>query len=664
MKKVLILTAGFGEGHNAAARNLRDALEHVSDEVKVEVLDLFESTYGSFNTLVKRAYLGMVQYTPALWGGLYSLLDNSTMVENRLGGFTKLKHALGDILHETQPDCVVSTYPVYAHVIRELYKDHAGRPFRFITIVTDSITVNSAWFRAPSDLYCVPNEATAQVLRDGGVDASTVRVLGFPVSHLLTQPSRNPPPVPAQGVARRILYIINTGKKKAGKVMERLLELPDTHLTITVGRDAELKAELLGRFARHSEHVAIFGWTNLMPQLMQQSHLVITKAGGATVQEAIAARCPLIINQVIPGQEEGNARLVQQYGLGAVADRNREVPGLIEDAFAKEGKRWLRWRENLAALSQPDAALRIAELVLAECEWRDPGGNGKVRLFDAAPATHSRSTGGSASMSARMLLCDFHTHTNYSDGKLTVSELVDFYGRRGFDCICVTDHLADPRRLIGKLVKLSNLVLGENQLDEYFDVLERERKRAWRKYSMLVMTGIEFNKDGYTKKTSAHLLGIDLKAPIPGALDLPETIARIHAQGGLAVASHPHLIRSEWGKNTLYLWENQELFAPLLDAWEIANRDNLFTPVGHKQLPYIANSDFHKPKHIQSWKTLLYCEKHPEAIKDCIRRNENISITFYRDNGQGVEALAQPALSGEPRVIHIQQPLPLKAARA
>ena len=45
MKKVLILTAGFGEGHNAAARNLRDALEYLSDEVKVEILDLFESSY-------------------------------------------------------------------------------------------------------------------------------------------------------------------------------------------------------------------------------------------------------------------------------------------------------------------------------------------------------------------------------------------------------------------------------------------------------------------------------------------------------------------------------------------------------------------------------------------------------------------------------------------
>jgi len=153
------------------------------------------------------------------------------------------------------------------------------------------------------------------------------------------------------------------------------------------------------------------------------------------------------------------------------------------------------------------------------------------------------------------------------------------------------------------------MTISEDQLEEYFDVIERERQRAWRKYNMIVLTGIEFNKDGYTRKTSAHLLGIDLKAPIPSALDLTDTIAHIHAQGGLAVASHPHIMKSEWGKNTLYLWENHEKYAPLIDAWEIANRNNIFDCVGMKRLPFLANSDFHKPKHIYSWKTLLYCER-------------------------------------------------------
>jgi hypothetical protein len=172
---------------------------------------------------------------------------------------------------------------------------------------------------------------------------------------------------------------------------------------------------------------------------------------------------------------------------------------------------------------------------------------------------------------------------------------------------------------------------------------------------MLLLTGVEFNKDGLTKKSSAHLLGIDLQAPIASSLDLPETIAHIHTQGGLAVASHPHVFKSEWGKNTLYLWENQDLFAPLLDAWEIANRNDIFSPVGLMRLPFIANSDFHKPKHIYSWKTLLQCDKDPEAIKSCIRRNEHVSITLYREGGLLPVALREPppapAQHGQPPAL-------------
>jgi processive 1,2-diacylglycerol beta-glucosyltransferase len=168
-------------------------------------------------------------------------------------------------------------------------------------------------------------------------------------------------------------------------------------------------------------------------------------------------------------------------------------------------------------------------------------------------------------------------------------------------------------------------------------------RRAWRKYSMLVMTGLEFNKEGFTKKTSGHLLGIDLKAPIEPSLDFLETISQIHSQGGLAVAAHPHLMKSEWGKNTLFLWENQQIFAPVIDAWEISNRNNIFTPAGLKKLAYLANSDFHKPKHIYSWKTLVQCEEDLEAIKHCIRQNEKVSLSLYRDGMRGEQMRAQPS---------------------
>jgi processive 1,2-diacylglycerol beta-glucosyltransferase len=664
MKKILILTAGFGDGHNAAARGLRDAIELLDEDARAEIIDPFADSYGVFNTLATKTYLGVVQYAPKLWGGIFSLLENP-FVEKQLGGFTRLQNTLEKILAETQPDCVVSTYPVYAHVIKKIFQDHHEHPFRLITVITDSISVNSAWFRAPSDFFCVANDATAEVLRKGGVPAKQIKTLGFPVNPAFA----NPPaelPLPVGREPRRVLYIINTGKKKAGKAIDRLLELDDVHLTITVGRDPDLRTKLVERTRKHADRVRILGWTNQMPELMMSHHLVISKAGGATMQEAIAARCPMIVNQVIPGQEEGNAELIWRFGLGAIAEKNREVAELVENAFAKKAAQWSEWRENLRKISRPDAALRIAELILTESE-HDHAGRRSIKLFDPAPERVMRPVprlNGDGSH-PQMLLCDFHIHSNYSDGKLSVPEIVDFYGERGFDCICITDHLADPKRLIGKLSELASFTLGQEQVGEYFSVIERERQRAWRRYKMLVMTGIEFNKDGYTRKTSAHLLGIDLKSPVDPSLDIPEIIAQIHAQGGLAVASHPHVMKSEWGKNTLYLWKNQEKFAPLLDAWEIANRNNIFNQIGLKRLPFIANSDFHKPKHIYSWKTLIHAEKDSEAIKDCIRRNEHVAITLYRDfagasPGHTRHGFDTPAPAGH----YFQDRLPLHAVNS
>ena len=153
------------------------------------VLDLFADSYGVFNTFARNAYRGVVQYAPKLWGGIYSLLENP-FVEKQLGGFTRLQNTLEKVLAETQPDCVVSTYPVYAHVIKKIYKNHHERPFRFITVITDSITVNSAWFRAPGDFFCVANEATAEVLRKGGVAEKQIQTLGFPSTPFL--PIRRP----------------------------------------------------------------------------------------------------------------------------------------------------------------------------------------------------------------------------------------------------------------------------------------------------------------------------------------------------------------------------------------------------------------------------------------------------------------------------------------
>lgn len=89
------------------------------------------------------------------------------------------------------------------------------------------------------------------------------------------------------------------------------------------------------------------------------------------------------------------------------------------------------------------------------------------------------------------LLCELHAHTRWSDGALTVPELVDLHGRSGFDVLCVTDHVIrsdDPwREEEGRNFRS----VDEASWPAYLDEVEREARRAWAMYGMLVVPGLE-----------------------------------------------------------------------------------------------------------------------------------------------------------------------------
>ena len=355
--RVLILTAGYGEGHNAAARGLHAAFGELGAES--EIVDLFAITGGAFYDRSRRDYLALINRAPNIWAFLFRLIDRFPVAEFSLPALAKMQAALAGLLAEKKPDAVISVYPVYGYLIAKLFPRRADRPFAFHTVVTDSITINSVWHRCASDTFLVPNEDTARVMRAAGLPPETIHATGFPVPPRFADPR---PPRPAPGVASpgRVLFMINAGKDRAPAVVERLLRLDGIHLTVTVGRDEVLRTRI-GQIARDAgREIEIHGWTDRMPELVMSHHILIGKAGGATVQEAIAARTPMLITQVVPGQEEGNARLLFQNGCSALCDTPEALAAQVRSLFANDAEQWKQWEENIARLSKPDAARKIA----------------------------------------------------------------------------------------------------------------------------------------------------------------------------------------------------------------------------------------------------------------------------------------------------------------
>jgi len=220
-------------------------------------------------------------------------------------------------------------------------------------------------------------------------------VSGFPVTPFFSAHADEFTPSDlGAGQAPRVLYIINSGTLHAETTARRLLEEADWEITCAVGRDEPLRRHLTQLAARRARPAQILGWTDQIPRLLMTHHVVVSKAGGATTQEAIAARCPMIVNQIVPGQEEGNYELLRRHGAGGLAETPDLVISTLRRAFAWKGRVWQEWRNALATLARPDAARTIAEQVLG------PGPKVAADLRAAANDVASPSTAARRSAAA------------------------------------------------------------------------------------------------------------------------------------------------------------------------------------------------------------------------------------------------------------------------
>ena len=238
------------------------------------------------------------------------------------------------------------------------------------------------------------------------------------------------------------------------------------------------------------------------------------------------------------------------------------------------------------------------------------------------------------------LLCELHAHSTWSDGALTIPELVDLYGSSGFDVLCVTDHANrsdDPwltpreRRLLG---------VNERSLAAYLAQIDCEAERAREQYGLLLMPGVELSYNDVDPLLAAHAVAVGLRScvSLDGGIDEAIRIAR--EEGAAIIAAHPY--RPGTGpvhpRTTQYLAANWERLAPLVDRWELWNREAPFPWVADAGLPAVASGDFHRPEHLWGWKTLLPCSREERAVVGALRSQARFHLARVRPAGPQVPA--------------------------
>ena len=186
-------------------------------------------------------------------------------------------------------------------------------------------------------------------------------------------------------------------------------------------------------------------------------------------------------------------------------------------------------------------------------------------------------------------LTDLHVHSNFSDGQLSIPEVVDTYGKRGFGAIAITDHLCEEGSLLGKAAHCLDYTLTQDNFSLYKKILETETKRAWDQYKMVVIPGFEITKNRLSNHRSAHILALGVDQYLSADGEISDLARSIREAGGTVVAAHPVSTR-RLEKQTYHLWDRRDELAHAFDAWEVASGPHWFAEVAQSRLPLLATS--------------------------------------------------------------------------
>ncbi len=370
VRKILVLSAGFGQGHHSASAALKRAaelLEAEGEAVELLVVDPLKRPGDELYPWSRRMYLRVIRTFPWLWGLYFKVIDQPWHTWLSVWLMRGFQRRLKALLAEVKPDVVVSTYPIFPHFL-EYYGMLKPYPnCANVIVVTDSITVNTVWTTAACDALVVPNRMTAEVVRSRGIPSEKILPLGFAVNpDILSRVREGDRQIPPrEGRRPRVLYMINSGRLDSEWIARDLARIPDIDLTITVAFDVRLLKALRKEMRRRGGKVKVLSWTKRHAELFASSHLLVAKAGGATTQEALAANLPMIVTTAVPGQEPGNAKLLERLGAGVFVGKRENVRRVVERLLANNCAELTKLAEAGRGAGSPEGAVRILRALLS-----------------------------------------------------------------------------------------------------------------------------------------------------------------------------------------------------------------------------------------------------------------------------------------------------------
>ena len=363
---VLFLSASVGEGHTAAAQAVCNALEIGLPNSRCEIVDSYRYASEVFHRVASNGYIGMVKVLPQLYRFIYDQAERAT----RVSAFKKWLHRytalnLRQYVAQLDPDVVVCTHAFPCGVMSEYKREFADAP-RVVGIVTDFV-VHPFWIHRNIDAYAVATNAMRQTLVSRGVRPERVTVTGIPIDGRFAQREDRHAVRRRLGLAPERTTLLLMGGGVGIGPLEKAIAAIDTlrhefQVVVVVGKNPTLERRLAENAVGLAHEVKVVGFVSNVFEYMQAADVLVSKPGGLTSSEALAAELPFVMLRPLPGQEERNTRYLEGGGAGLRAQTTRELRHAL-DALLSSPHALDEMRERARQLARPAAAEDVAGII-------------------------------------------------------------------------------------------------------------------------------------------------------------------------------------------------------------------------------------------------------------------------------------------------------------
>jgi len=385
-KRIAILTLSVGSGHVQAAKAIERALEDGPEPIEIRVLDAVELARPWFIWLYVQSYWWMLKRAPRIWRGLFDRRQSKR--HRSTAPHWVFRRGCAEVLRRLRdfaPRLVIVT-EIGAAEIAALAKRDGWFNAPILAVHTD-LDTEPPWAQPEIDVFSVASDRARTQLIEWGISPNRILICGIPIDPVFALPFDRPELLRALGLdSHRPVVLVMGGGMGPVPLDEVVQSLERCGLPLQVlavaGHNHAVRARLEALRGKIALNLYPYGWSDNIPELMAAADLVITKPGGVTVAETLAAGRPMILTHPIPGPEEAHAEYLEQSGVALRARRLEEIPRLAFRLLS-DAKQLAEMESRARELARPDATHAIAQVGRAMME--------KGTFIDllAAPATRS-----------------------------------------------------------------------------------------------------------------------------------------------------------------------------------------------------------------------------------------------------------------------------------